>query len=217
MRRNRARHLPNLRAALVLFLALAPLSAALGQSENARALEELQGAAGEPVAAPPIDETRESAPPAQAPMATLVCTMSFTYTETETRLPVLPIIRIWKELDGTAKLSCTGRETVRLRMRGEGLSLGLGIPRGSIFRNTNEGIAGSIDIRLPTAFQRKDLEGSYVQFGGEIGGVGAGISPWTNKDAAFSMVIYLPTSFNASAAINLQSLELHLLASDVDW
>ncbi|MBI4346624.1 MAG: hypothetical protein HY553_07195 [Elusimicrobia bacterium] len=199
------------RIAILLSLALT-----LGPGTSwAQALRELQGAGGEPEAPPAIGETRETPQaPSQDPKPTIVCTMSFVYAETETRLPILPVIRLWKELDGTAKLACPGREPVRLKMHAEGLSLGL---TAGAFTKTNEGVAGSIDIRVPTAFQRRDLEGSYVQIGGEIGGVGAGVSPWTNKDAAFSMVIYLPTSFNASAAINLQTLELYLLASDVDW
>jgi len=52
---------------------------------------------------------------------------------------------------------------------------------------------------------------------GRAGGVGAGFSPWVNRDRSLNLTIYLPASFNASVAINLQTLELHLLDSSVDW
>lgn len=157
------------------------------------------------------------APASPAKTATLGCTMSFTYRETVYQLPVLPLIRFWKEIDGIAKVTCAGRDPVRLHLQGGGLSLGVGLPTGSPFRSTNEGIAGSIEIRVPISFAARSFEGEYMHLGGEAGGTGFGLSPWMNKDRSLNMVIYLPVTFNASAAINLQTLELYLLDPDVDW
>ncbi len=102
---------------------------------------------------------------------------------------------------------------MRLRLKASGLSLGAGIPTDSAFSSTNEGIAGSVDILVPVPFVRKHFEGKYLNIGGGLGGMGTGFSPWVNRDRSLNLTIYLPASFNTSAAINLQTLELHLLDS----
>lgn len=206
-----------MRAAMRLGLCAALLAAPVRFDAAAKgaAMDSLVSEAGEAEApqAPPVPAERELEAPAP-PQGTVACAMSFTYTETTTQLA---IIRIWKELDGIAKIECAGKTPVRLKLKASGLSLGLGLPNSSPFHSTNEGVAGAIEVRLPAAFSPKDLEGEYARFGAEIGGVGAGVSPWINQNASFQMVLHLPTSFNASAAINLEKLELYLLPSNVDW
>jgi hypothetical protein len=163
------------------------------------------------------EQPRPAAPPGTGAPAPLACTMTLTYQETVTQLPALPIVRLWKDIDGIATVVCPGQERVRLRLKAGGLSLGAGLPTGSQFRQTSEGFAGSIDLLVPVPIVRKHFEGEYLNVGGEVGGVGAGLSPWVNRDRALNMTLYLPTRFNASAAINIQRLELHLLDSSVDW
>jgi len=160
---------------------------------------------------------RPEVPPETGAPAPLACTMTLTYRETVTQLPVLPVIRLWKTLDGIATVVCPGQERVRLRLTASGPSLGAGLPTGGPFRATNEGFAGSLDVLVPLPFVRKSFEGEYLNVGAEVGGVGAGLSPWVNRDRTLHMTLYLPTGFNASAAINLQTLELYLLDSSVDW
>ena len=151
----------------------------------------------------------DEAPAVAAPAGTtLICTMTFDYRE---RVKQLLVIRLWKELEGDAVVSCPGEAPVRLRMSGSGPSLGLGIPNGSPFTSVNEVIAGSVSVRVTAPFVPHHLEGDYVSAGLEIGGVGAGLSPWVNTDASLQMVLYLPGSFNASAGVNLQTLRLYLM------
>ena len=173
------------------------------------ALEELKQAGG-------VDEVPAVAPASGMPVAaaaanpqgTLACTMSFKYTEKVTSLVV---IRLWKKIEGNAEVSCPGHDTVRLRMLGEGLSLGLGIPNKSPFKSTNEGIAGSIQIHVSLPLKLQNFEGDYVNIGAEIIGIGASLSPWINQDKSLNMTLYLPSTFNAGAAINLQKLTLFLI------
>lgn len=150
----------------------------------------------------------EEAPAVASVGGSLVCTMTFDYKE---RVKQLLVIRLWKELEGDAVVTCPGETPVRLRMQGSGPSLGIGIPNGSPFTSVNEVIAGSVSVRVTAPFVPHHLEGDYVQAGLEIGGVGAGLSPWVNSDASLQMVLYLPGSFNASAGINLQTLRLYLM------
>lgn len=137
--------------------------------------------------------------------ATVACVMSVRYEETVRHIL---FVRFWKTLEGTANVRCDGGQSAAYALTGEGLSLGVGIPSDGPFSSTNGGIAGSIQIRLPHPFHAAKLAGTYLNAGGEVLGGGVSFSPWVNTDASFNAVIYLPTSFNASAAVNLQSLTL---------
>ncbi len=139
--------------------------------------------------------------------ATIACVMDFEYRETVSQLI---IIRVWKELKGTATVTCNNMAPIKLALHAEGLSLGLGLPNQSPFRSTNGVIGGDIGIRLPTLFVPKQLEGTYHNVGGEVFGGGVSLSPWVNSDGSFTTTLYLPSSFNVSAAINLQTLTLRL-------
>jgi hypothetical protein len=138
---------------------------------------------------------------------TILCTMDIEYRETVSQLIV---VRVWKQLDGTAVIRCNNTRPVTLLMRGEGLSLGLGLPNESPFRSTHGVMAGNLSIRLPALFVPHQLEGTYHNIGGEVLGAGLSFSPWVNTDGSFQTTLYLPATFNASAAINLQSLTLRL-------
>jgi hypothetical protein len=147
--------------------------------------------------------------PAQGPLerTTVVCAMDIEYRETVSQLVV---VRVWKRIDGTAVIRCNNVAPITLLMRGEGLSLGLGLPNESPFRSTNGVTAGSLAVRLPALFAPHQLEGVYHNLGGEVLGAGLSFSPWVNTDGSFQTTLYLPASFNASAAVNLQSLTLRL-------
>lgn len=188
--------------AAVLFLATPAATA------ERSALESLLSLAGadEAPAVPPVDGA--AAPAAGAPPGTLLCSMSMEYKET---VKQLLIIRVWKELEGDAVVTCPGFEPVRLRLQGSGPSIGVGLPNGSPFTSVNEVIAGSLSVRVTAPFVPHHLEGDYVHAGIEVGGIGGGLSPWVNSDASLQMVIYLPGSFNASAGVNLQTLRLYLM------
>lgn len=139
--------------------------------------------------------------------STVLCTMELSYRETVSQLI---IVRVWKQIDGTATIACNNQAPVRLVMRGEGLSLGLGLPNESPFRSVNGINAGNLSIRLPALFVPHQLEGTYHNAGAEVFGAGVSFSPWVNTDGSFNTTLYLPASFNASAAINLSSLTLRL-------
>jgi hypothetical protein len=163
-----------------------------------------------PVKAAPVrmagaGELRASNDPLER--TTVVCTMDIEYRETVSQLI---IVRVWKQLDGTAVIRCNNLAPITLLMRGEGLSLGLGLPNESPFRSTHGVMAGNLSIRLPALFVPHQLEGTYHNLGGEVLGAGLSFSPWVNTDGSFQTTLYLPTSFNASAAINLQTLTLRL-------
>ena len=191
---------------LLAVLLLCATPAATAERSALSALLSLAGADEAP-AVPPVEGA--PAPAAtSAPSATLLCSMSMEYKET---VKQLLIIRLWKELEGDAVVSCPGHDPVKLRMQGSGPSLGIGLPNGSPFVSVNEVIAGSLSVRVTAPFVPHHLEGDYVHAGLEIGGVGAGLSPWVNSDASLQMVLYLPGSFNASAGINLQTLRLYLM------
>lgn len=193
------------------------LLAAPAFSQEAPAMAQLLRAAGaetvpyvaSPVAAPVrmagAGELRASHDPLEK--TTILCTMDIEYRETVSQLI---IVRVWKQLDGTAVIRCNNTRPVTLLMRGEGLSLGLGLPNESPFRSTHGVMAGNLSIRLPALFVPHQLEGTYHNVGGEVLGAGLSFSPWVNTDGSFQTTLYLPTSFNASAAINLQSLTLRL-------
>lgn len=188
--------------AAVLFLATPAATA------ERSALESLLSLAGadEAPAVPAVPGG--PAPAGSAPSGTLLCAMSMEYKET---VKQLLIIRVWKELEGDAVVTCPGHDPVKLRLQGSGPSLGVGLPNGSPFTSVNEVIAGSLSVRVTAPFVPHHLEGDYVHAGIEVGGIGGGLSPWVNSDASLQMVIYLPGSFNASAGVNLQTLRLYLM------
>ena len=161
--------------------------------------------AGAPVSMTGAGTVRASGNPLEK--ATIVCVMDFEYRET---ISQLIIVRVWKELNGTATITCNNMAPIKLVMRGEGLSLGLGLPNRSPFRSVNGVVGGDLAIRLPALFVPRQLEGSYHNIGGEVFGGGVSFSPWVNSDGSFNTTLYLPNSFNVSAAINLQSLSLRL-------
>lgn len=150
----------------------------------------------------------EEPPEVAAVAGSLACVMTFEYKET---VKQLLLIRFWKEIEGDATVTCPGEAPVRLRLQGSGPSLGVGLPNGSPFTSVNDAVAGSVSVRVPAPFVPHHLEGDYVSAGVEVGGVGAGLSPWVNTDASLRMTIHLPGSFNASAGINLQTLRLYLM------
>lgn len=200
-----------------LSAALLLLAAPAFSAETTPAMAQLMRAAGAETV--PFVATPQSAPVRMASLGaarssndpleknTIVCAMEVEYKETVSQLIV---IRVWKQLDGTAVIRCNNVPPVRLIMRGEGLSLGLGLPNESPFRSVNGVVAGNLSIRLPALFVPHQLEGTYHNLGGEVFGAGLSFSPWVNTDGSFQTTLYLPSTFNASAAINLNSLTLRL-------
>lgn len=200
-----------------LSAALLLLAAPAFSSETTPAMAQLMRSAG--VETVPFVATPQSAPVKMASLGaarvshdpleknTIVCTMEVEYTETVSQLI---IIRVWKQLDGVAVIRCNNVRPIKLLMRGEGLSLGLGLPNESPFRSVNGIVAGNLSIRLPALFVPHQLEGTYHNLGGEVFGAGVSFSPWVNTDGSFQTTLYLPSTFNASAAINLNSLTLRL-------
>lgn len=216
--------MPRHAAARYAVLMIKPLSAALlllaapaFSAETGPAMAQLMSQAG--VETVPFVATPPSAPVRMASLgaarsshdplekSTIVCAMELEYKETVSQLV---IIRVWKQLDGTAVIRCNNVPPVRLILRGEGLSLGLGLPNESPFRSVNGAIAGNLAIRLPALFVPHQLEGTYHNLGGEVFGAGLSFSPWVNTDGSFQTTLYLPSTFNASAAVNLSSLTLKL-------
>lgn len=199
-----------LSAALLLlaapaFSADAPAMAQLMRSAGVETLPYVPAPRSAPVRMASLGAARSSHDPLEK--NTIVCAMEVEYTETVSQLIV---VRVWKQLDGKAVIRCNNVPPVRLIMRGEGLSLGLGLPNESPFRSVNGVVAGNLSIRLPALFVPHQLEGTYHNLGGEVFGAGVSFSPWVNTDGSFQTTLYLPTTFNASAAINLSSLTLRL-------
>lgn len=196
-----------LAAAAALALSVCPASAA-EKPAMAQLLREA-GIEFAPYVAAPAGAPARMPAPSRDPLerTTVACVMDLEYKETVSQLVIL---RLWKQLDGRATVSCDGMSPVRLRLRGEGLSLGLGLPNESPFRSVNGAVAGSLSIRLPAVLVPHQLEGTYHSAGGEVLGGGLSFSPWVNVDGAFNTTLYLPTTLNASAAINLSSLTLRL-------
>lgn len=138
---------------------------------------------------------------------TLLCKMDLQYKE---RAFGLVIVRLFKEINGTAVVTCPNNAPVTLSIHGAGPSIGLGIPNNGPFHSTASGFAGSLQVRIPFPFVPKQLEGEYLNAGVEVVGAGVSFSPWVNTDASFNTTIYLPSSLNASLAINLNSITLKL-------
>ncbi|MBI3548824.1 MAG: hypothetical protein HY078_07290 [Elusimicrobia bacterium] len=139
---------------------------------------------------------------------TIGCTMDVNYRERS--FNPLVIISVWKELRGSATVTCAGHAPVKLTIYGRGPSIGVGLPNNGFFHNTGRGVAGSVQIRVPAPFMPKRLAGDYINVGPStfIGGVS--FSPWVNTDASFNATIWLPTTFKAALAIDLQKLSVRL-------
>ncbi len=138
---------------------------------------------------------------------TVACALRFEYRE---RVARVVVVQVWKELTGTATISCEGMAPVRFLMRGEGLSLGLHRLPEHVSRSADGVIGGSAAIRLPLVFVPENLEGSYHDAGGEVFGGGAAFTPWTRGDGTAATTLYLPSGFDDAASMDLRSLTLRL-------
>ncbi len=214
-------------AALIAALSLS-LPAVSAWADGA-ALAQLQNQAGDAaVTAPPPVVTRRGIlppPPEQMPdydsddapvrdgqpvsyaRPMIACTMSLRYRETSDSLLFL---RVGKHIDGTAVIVCPDRR-IPLRIHGDGFAPGLIIPNRTPFQSVNGVVAGNIEVRLPTVFLPKQLEGTYHSIGGDILGAGGSFSPWINSDASLDFTFYLPTTLNLSVGFDISTLELRLM------
>lgn len=187
------------------------LCAAAARAQNGAALAELKTAAGSNAVvanvAVPASTPAEPRRHEDIERATVLCGMDVEYREFTSQLGP---IRLWKHLRGTAVIRCAHHRPVALTMHGEGPSLGLGIPNRGVFHSVNGVVAGNLQIRLPAAYAPERLAGVYHNIGGEVLGGGLSFSPWTNTDGSFNATIYLPTSLNASIAVNLTRLEFRI-------
>jgi len=162
----------------------------------------------------PADDDSDDAPrpPALVPVPAgaqpvLACVMKLNYRVTSDQLLIL---RLAKHIDGTAVIVCPDRR-IPLRIQGWGFAPGLGIPNRSPFQSVNGGFAGNIEVRIPTVFAPKDLEGTYVSGGVDVLGVGPSVSPWTNTDGSAAFTLYLPKDLDLSFGFDITSIQLRLM------
>ena len=153
----------------------------------------------------PVPPAYVGQPAAVRPM--VGCVMSLNYRETVDQFLVL---QLHHSIDGTAVISCPDRR-IPLRIHGEGGMLGVGIPNRNPFRSVNGVTAGNIEVRLPSAFEPKQLEGTYHSGGVNVLGFGGGVSPWINDDASLDFTLYLPTTLDLSIGFKVTKLELRLM------
>ena len=137
----------------------------------------------------------------------LLCAMEMNYKETVYGLFVL---RAWREFKGTAVLTCAGREPIRLALDGTGFAPGLQLPNQSPVHSINEGVAANIEVRVPTAFAPRQLEGTYYYAGADIMGIGGAVSPFVNTDASINIAINMPAALNLSVGISISELNIRL-------
>lgn len=166
---------------------------------------------------PEYDDDTAPVPPGYVPRAgypvrpMIACTMSLRYREVTDQIPfpILNLIRVGKHIDGTAVITCPDR-VIPLRIHGDGFAPGVQIPNG-FAHSVNGYAAGDIEIRLPSVFLPKQLEGTYTSIGGELLGVGGSFSPWVNSDSSLDFKFYLPTTLNLSIGADLSTLTLTLM------
>ncbi|MDX6769720.1 MAG: hypothetical protein SF051_09325 [Elusimicrobiota bacterium] len=198
-------------------LALLALAVAPAVAGDQPALTQLLKESGYEVvpftAAPVAAPARMAAPGHSRPSAsvlereTVACVMGFEYRERAARVVV---VRVWKELVGTATITCEGMAPVRFLLRAEGPSIGFDrLPEG-VSRSADGRIGGQALIRLPLVFVPENLEGSYHDAGGEVAGAGGTFTPWTRGDGTAAHTLYLPADMDAVADMDMRSLTLRL-------
>jgi hypothetical protein len=140
---------------------------------------------------------------------TFTCAMRMDYEEKAySAIPYLGgLTRI--VVDGSATITCPGRDEVTLHMHGAGYQAGLQVPSGlNPFVHKGKRVSGSFNVRVPSLFSAREFEGSYFYTGASTPLGGAETSPFLNSNGETDVMLFMPKDLDLAAGVHFKVITL---------